>query len=91
MKGFAGVMDNAWFPFLSQPPGIDYVNFWQPKRKNWKMRAELNNLIGPFSRNRIVLCSDDAGPRSQKNIQIRRLTFPPNLTKSVLLEMLMSG
>jgi len=29
MKGFVGVMDNDWFVFLSQQPGIDEVNFWQ--------------------------------------------------------------
>jgi len=27
MKGLAGVMDNDWFAFLSQQPGIDEVNF----------------------------------------------------------------
>jgi len=26
MKGFVGVMDNDWFAFLSQQPGIDGVN-----------------------------------------------------------------
>jgi putative restriction endonuclease len=30
MKGFVGVTDNDWFTFLSQQPGIDEVNFWQP-------------------------------------------------------------
>jgi putative restriction endonuclease len=30
MKGFIGVTDNYWFAFLSQQPGIDEVNFWQP-------------------------------------------------------------
>jgi len=30
MKGFVGVTDNNWFAFLSQRPGIDEVNFWQP-------------------------------------------------------------
>jgi putative restriction endonuclease len=30
MKGFIGVTDNEWFAFLSQQPGIDEVNFWQP-------------------------------------------------------------
>ena len=30
MKGFVGVTDNSWFTFLSQQPGIDEVNFWQP-------------------------------------------------------------
>jgi putative restriction endonuclease len=30
MKGFVGVTDNNWFSFLSQQPGIDEVNFWQP-------------------------------------------------------------
>jgi putative restriction endonuclease len=30
MKGFVGVTDNDWFAFLSQQPGIDEVNFWQP-------------------------------------------------------------
>jgi len=30
MKGFVGVRDNDWFSFLSQQPGIDEVNFWQP-------------------------------------------------------------
>jgi hypothetical protein len=28
MKGFVGVMDNDWFAFLSQQPGIDGVDFW---------------------------------------------------------------
>jgi len=30
MKGFVGVTDNDWFASLSQQPGIDEVNFWQP-------------------------------------------------------------
>jgi len=30
MKGFVGITDNDWFAFLSQQPGIDEVNFWQP-------------------------------------------------------------
>jgi len=30
MNGFIGVTDNDWFAFLSQQPGIDEVNFWQP-------------------------------------------------------------
>jgi len=30
MKGYVGVTDNDWFDFLSQQPGIDEVNFWQP-------------------------------------------------------------
>ena len=30
MKAFVGVTDNDWFAFLSQQPGIDEVNFWQP-------------------------------------------------------------
>ena len=30
MKGYIGVTDNDWFAFLSQQPGIDKVNFWQP-------------------------------------------------------------
>jgi len=30
MKGFVGVMYNDWFAFLSQQPGINEVNFWQP-------------------------------------------------------------
>ncbi|MFB0520159.1 MAG: hypothetical protein ACETWD_01880 [Desulfatiglandales bacterium] len=30
MKGFVGVTDNDWFAFLSQQPGIDEVNLWQP-------------------------------------------------------------
>jgi putative restriction endonuclease len=30
MKGFIGVTDYDWFAFLSQQPGIDEVNFWQP-------------------------------------------------------------
>jgi len=33
MKGFVGVTDNYWFEFLAQQPGIDEVNFWQPRRK----------------------------------------------------------
>jgi len=32
MKGFVGVTDNDWFAFLSQQPGIDEVNFWQPHK-----------------------------------------------------------
>jgi hypothetical protein len=31
MKGFVGVTDNDWCAFLSQQPGIDEVNFWQPR------------------------------------------------------------
>jgi hypothetical protein len=30
MKGFVGLTDNVWFAFLSQHPGFDEVNFWQP-------------------------------------------------------------
>ena len=30
MKAFVGVTDNEWFAFLSNLPGIDEVNFWQP-------------------------------------------------------------
>jgi len=30
MNGFIGITDNDWFAFLSQQPGIDEVNFWQP-------------------------------------------------------------
>jgi putative restriction endonuclease len=30
MKGFVGITDNQWYEFLSQQPGIDEVNFWQP-------------------------------------------------------------
>ncbi len=30
MKGFDGVTDNDWFAFLSQEPGIDEINSWQP-------------------------------------------------------------
>ncbi len=30
MKGYVGVTDNRWFSFLSEQPGIDEVNFWQP-------------------------------------------------------------
>ncbi|MBN1103295.1 MAG: HNH endonuclease [Deltaproteobacteria bacterium] len=30
MKGYVGVTDKDWFDFLSQRPGIDEVNFWQP-------------------------------------------------------------
>ncbi len=30
MKGYVGVTDNQWFSFLSEQPGIDEVNFWQP-------------------------------------------------------------
>jgi putative restriction endonuclease len=34
MNGFIGVTDNDWFAFLSQKPGIDEVNFWQPSGKS---------------------------------------------------------
>jgi hypothetical protein len=27
--GSIGIMDNDWFAFLAQQPGIDEVNFWQ--------------------------------------------------------------
>jgi hypothetical protein len=30
MNAFVSVTDNDWFAFLSQQPGIDEVNFWQP-------------------------------------------------------------
>ena len=36
MKGFVGVTDNDWFAFLSQQPGLDEVNFWQPRRIGWQ-------------------------------------------------------
>jgi hypothetical protein len=32
MKGFVGVIDNEWFVFLAQQPGIDGVNFWQLRK-----------------------------------------------------------
>jgi len=35
IEGFIGVTDNEWFAFLSQQPGIDEVNFWQPGRRSW--------------------------------------------------------
>lgn len=30
MKAYVAVTDTDWFTFLSQQPGIDEVNFWQP-------------------------------------------------------------
>jgi len=33
MKGFIGVTNNDWLAFLSQQPGIDEMNFWQPGGK----------------------------------------------------------
>jgi hypothetical protein len=55
MKGFIGVTDNDWFAFLSQQPGIDEVNFWQPSgqiqfrslipTENKREVAEVANLI----------------------------------------------
>ena len=33
MKAFVGVTDYDWFAFLSQQPGIDEVNFWQPREE----------------------------------------------------------
>jgi hypothetical protein len=30
MKDFVGATDNDWRTFLSQQPGIDDVDFWQP-------------------------------------------------------------
>lgn len=34
MKTFVGVTDGDWYQFLSQQPGIDEVNFWQPSGGN---------------------------------------------------------
>jgi len=48
MKGFVGVTDNDWFAFLSQQPGIDEVNFWQPGAKKSVIscrRAEIFTLV----------------------------------------------
>jgi putative restriction endonuclease len=33
MKVYVGVTDNDWYHFLSQQPGIDEVNFWEPGGK----------------------------------------------------------
>jgi hypothetical protein len=30
MKGYIGITYNDWSVFLSQQPGIDGINFWQP-------------------------------------------------------------
>jgi len=32
MKAFVGVTDDDWGAFLSQQPGIDEVNSWQPSK-----------------------------------------------------------
>jgi hypothetical protein len=37
----------------------------------------LKNLIGPFPRDRIVLCSADAGPKSQRNTPYQTAYFFP--------------
>jgi len=44
MKGFVGVTDNEWFAFLSQQPGIDEVNFWQPG-SNMPVRKNVDNGV----------------------------------------------
>ena len=56
MKAFADV--NDWFAFLSQQPGIDEVNFWQPGGTGqfrvlapgepffFKLRSPLNYIAG---------------------------------------------
>lgn len=58
MKAFVGVTDNNWFSFLSQQPGIDEVNFWQPSGKTlfkslspgelflFKLHSPLNYIAG---------------------------------------------
>jgi putative restriction endonuclease len=58
MKGFVGVTDNDWFAFLSQQPGIDEVNFWQPGGRSqflalapqepflFKLHAPYNYIVG---------------------------------------------
>ncbi len=58
MKGYIGVTDNDWFDFLSQQPGIDEVNFWQPGGRTqfkslvpgepffFKLHAPLNYITG---------------------------------------------
>ena len=58
MKGYVGVTDNHWFDFLSQQPGIDEVNFWQPGGRSqfkslqpgepflFKLHSPLNYITG---------------------------------------------
>ena len=58
MKGYIGVTDNDWFIFLSQQPGIDEVNFWQPGGRSqfrslqpgepflFKLHSPLNYIAG---------------------------------------------
>jgi hypothetical protein len=40
MKRFVDVTDNGLFAFLSQQPGIDEVNFWQPSGASQFRRKE---------------------------------------------------
>jgi hypothetical protein len=49
MKGFVGVTDNGWFVFLSQQPGIDEVNFWQPGARSRfrRFRQDITNDENP--------------------------------------------
>ena len=68
MKEFVGVTDNDWFAFLSQQPGIDEVNFWQPggtgrfRRLNpgepflFKLHAPYNFIVGGgFFAHKVIL------------------------------------
>ncbi len=46
-------------------------------KRSGKWGLELKTLIGPFARDRIVLCSADAGPSSQKNTPDQAAYFFP--------------
>jgi putative restriction endonuclease len=58
MKLYVGVTDNDWYHFLSQLPGVDEVNFWQPGGKQrfqslspgelflFKLHSPLNFIVG---------------------------------------------
>jgi hypothetical protein len=48
MNGFIGLTDNDWFAFLSQQPGIDGVNFWQPGGTGPPEERRAGVQISPF-------------------------------------------
>jgi putative restriction endonuclease len=39
LKAFVAVTDRDWFDFLSTAPGVDEVNFWQPRAGGGQFRA----------------------------------------------------
>lgn len=62
MKGSNGDTDNDWFAFLFQQPGIDEVNFWQP-------RADVSFQARQQASPSCLNCATPAAPRQPTTLQ----------------------